>query len=325
MARMKAMVLTRFGGPDAFEPMDVPVPVVGPRQLRVRVMATAINPLDCQIRRGDYVEHVPLPAIIGHDVSGVVDEVGAGVSEFAVGDEVYYTPKIFGGNGSYAQWHVVDADIASLKPSRLSHPEAASLTLVGGTVIEALLARARLRIGETILIHGGAGGVGSIAIQLARSVGARIIVTARSRDRDFLLGLGADAVIDYATEDYVSAIALLTDGAGVDVVLDCVGGDTLARSPHVLAPLGRVVTLVDTAQPQDLLAAWGRNLTYHFVFTRQSRGKLDQLTNLIERGHIRPVVGAVLPFNDIPRAHELLDAGIGKSGIKGKIVIDLAA
>jgi NADPH2:quinone reductase len=187
-----------------------------------------------------------------------------------------------------------------------------------------LITRAQLRLGESILIHGGAGGVGSIAIQLAHAIGARVFATARSRDREFLLGLGADAVIDYATEDYEREIARLTDSAGVDVVLDCVGGNTLTRSPHVLASMGRVVSLVDTAQPQDLLAAWGRNLTYHFVFTRQHRGKLDQLTRLIDQGHIRPVIGAVLPFDDIPRAHGLVDAGIGNSGIKGKVVIDLS-
>ena len=164
---MKAVVLTRFGGADAFELRDVPVPHVGPRQVRVRVHATAVNPLDYQIRRGDYADHVPLPAIIGHDISGVIEEVGSHVTEFRTGDEVYYTPQIFGGPGSYAEQHVADVDLVGRKPENISHLEAASLTLVGGTVWEALVTRAQLAVGETILIHGGAGGVGTIAIQIA--------------------------------------------------------------------------------------------------------------------------------------------------------------
>ena len=156
---MKAAVLTRFGGPDAFELREVPVPEVGARQVRVRVHATAVNPLDYQIRRGDYTDYVPLPAIIGHDISGVVEELGSDVREFAVGDEVYYTPKIFGGAGSYAEQHVADVELVGRKPQNLTHVEAASLALVGGTVWEALVERAQLRVGETILIHGGAGGV----------------------------------------------------------------------------------------------------------------------------------------------------------------------
>jgi NADPH2:quinone reductase len=139
---MKAIVLHKFGGVDAFEMRDVSVPVVGPRQVRVRVHATALNPLDYQIRRGDYADHVPLPAIIGHDVSGVVEEKGADVCEFEIGDEVYYTPKIFGGPGSYAEQHVADVDLVARKPNNISHLEAASLTLVGGTVWEALVSRA---------------------------------------------------------------------------------------------------------------------------------------------------------------------------------------
>lgn len=139
---MKAAVLTRFGGTDAFELREVPVPPVGPQQLRVRVHATAVNPLDCQIRRGDYTDDVPLPAIIGHDISGVVEDVGSDVAEFRIGDEVYYTPKIFGGAGSYAEHHVVDVELVGRKPSNLSHLEAASLTLVGGTVWEAFIQRA---------------------------------------------------------------------------------------------------------------------------------------------------------------------------------------
>lgn len=319
---MKAIVLSKFGGFDAFEMRDVPVPVVGPRQVRVRVHATAINPLDYQIRRGDYADYVALPAIIGHDISGVVEEAGANVTEFNIGDEVYYTPKIFGGPGSYAEQHVADVKLVARKPHNISHLEAASLTLVGGTVWEALVARAQLAVHETILIHGGAGGVGTVAIQLAKAIGARVITTARRSNHDFVRSLGADEVIDHTSADYVSAVAQLTHGLGVNVVFDTIGGDTLTKSAFVLADAGRVVSIVDIAQPQNLIEAWGKNAAYHFVFTRQNRGKLDALTTLIERGQIKPVIGAVLPLARIGEAHELLEAG-GTRGLRGKVVIDV--
>lgn len=317
---MKAAVLTKFGGSDAFEMRDVAVPSVGPRDVRVRVHATAVNPLDYQIRRGDYAEYVPLPAITGHDISGVIEEVGDDVNQFAVGDEVYYTPLIFGAQGSYAEQHVANVDLIARKPKNLSHHEAASLTLVGGTVWEAFETRAQLRAGETVLIHGGAGGVGSIAIQVAKAMGAQVFTTASQKNHDFVKKLGADFAIDYHTQDYVEAINDLTGGVGVDLVLDTIGGDALSRSPLVLAQLGRVVTLVDIAQPQNLIEAWGRNASYHFLFTRQNRGKLDALTRLVERDLVRPVIGATFPLARIGEAHAHLEAG-SANGLRGKVVV----
>ena len=319
---MKAVVLARFGGADAFELREVPVPPVEPRQVRVRVHATAVNPLDHQIRRRDYADQVPLPAIIGHDISGVIEEVGSHVTEFRAGDAVYYTPRIFGGPGSYAEQHVADVDLVGRKPDTISHVEAASLTLVGGTVWEALVTRAQLTVGETILVHGGAGGVGTIAIQVAKAIGARVITTAKSADHEFVRSLGADAAIDYAT-DYVEDVAGLTRGRGVEVVLDAIGGDTLTRSPLTLADSGRVVSIVDIAQPQNLLEAWGRNAAYHFVFTRQNRGKLDALTTLVERGLVKPVIGAILPLARMGEAHELLE-NRRSYALRGKVAIDVA-
>ncbi|MFC7556622.1 zinc-dependent alcohol dehydrogenase family protein [Pseudoroseomonas wenyumeiae] len=299
------------------------MPPVGPHQVRVRVHATAVNPLDCQIRRGDYTDYVPLPAIIGHDISGVVEEVGSDVTEFGIGDEVYYTPKIFGGAGSYAEQNVVDVDLVGRKPRNLSHIEAASLTLVGGTVWEAFVQRAQLKVGETVLVHGGAGGVGTIAIQVAKAIGARVITTALARDHDFVRSLGADEAIDFMAEDYVKAVLRQTGGEGVNVVFDTIGGDTLTRSPLTLAAFGRVVSLVDIAQPQNLIEAWGKNAAYHFVFTRQNRGKLDALTNLIERGLVKPVIGAAFPLERMGEAHDLLENG-RTHGLRGKVAIDVS-
>ncbi|RON74054.1 NADPH:quinone oxidoreductase [Pseudomonas fluorescens] len=316
---MKAMILKSFGGPDSFELSDVPKPVPQAGQVLVRVHATSINPLDYQVRRGDYPDLVPLPAITGHDVSGVVEAIGPGVSAFAPGDEVWYTPQIFDGQGSYAEYHVAAESIIARKPASLSHLEAASLSLVGGTVWEALTVRAVLRVGESILIHGGAGGVGHVAIQVAKAMGARVFTTVREANAEFVRSLGADVVIDYTQEDYVEAIMRDTAGHGVDVVFDTIGGDTLSRSADALAQLGRVVSIVDIAQPQNLVQAWGKNASYHFVFTRQNRGKLDELSALVERGQLRPHVGAVYSLADIPLAHARLESA--NNGLMGKIAI----
>jgi NADPH2:quinone reductase len=316
---MKAIALTSFGGPEAFELCEVPKPEPHAGQVLVRVHATSINPLDYQVRRGDYRDVVQLPAITGHDVSGVVEEIGPGVTTVSPGDEVWYTPQIFDGPGSYAEYHVAAASIIGKKPASLNHLEAASLTLVGGTAWEALVVRAALRVGESILVHGGAGGVGHVAIQLARAMGARVFTTVREVNGDFVRTLGADVIIDYEQEDYVDAIRRETGSRGVDVVFDTIGGNTLSRSPDALAQLGRVVTIVDIAQPQNLVQAWGKNASYHFVFTRQNRGKLDELSALIERGQLRPHVGAVYALADIPLAHSRLESP--NNGVQGKIAI----
>ncbi|QIB53285.1 zinc-dependent alcohol dehydrogenase family protein [Pseudomonas sp. OIL-1] len=316
---MKAMVLKSFGGPESFELCEVPKPVPHAGQVLVRIHATSINPLDYQVRRGDYSDLVPLPAITGHDVSGVVEAVGPGVTSFVPGDEVWYTPQIFDGPGSYAEYHVAAESIIGSKPPSLSHLEAASLTLVGGTVWEALVVRAGLRVGESILVHGGAGGVGHVAIQVAKAIGARVFTTVREANFEFARSLGADVVIDYEQEDYVDAIRRETGGQGVDVVFDTIGGNTLSRSPDALAQLGRVVSIVDIAQPQNVIEAWGKNASYHFVFTRQNRGKLDELSTLIARDQLRPHVGAVYSLQDIGRAHALLETP--NNGLRGKVVI----
>lgn len=320
---MKALILNSFGGPESFELCDVPKPVPHAGQVLVRVHATSINPLDYQVRRGDYSGLVPLPAITGHDVSGVVEEIGPGVTTFAPGDEVWYTPQIFEGPGSYAEYHVAHESIIGKKPSSLSHLEAASLSLVGGTAWEALVVRGALKVGESILVHGGAGGVGHVAIQLAKAMGAKVFTTVREANAEFARSMGADVIIDYEKEDYVDVIQRETAGRGVDVVFDTIGGNTLSRSPDALAQLGRVVSIVDISHPQNLVQAWGKNASYHFVFTRQNRGKLDEMSALIANGKLRPHLGAVYSLADIPLAHSRLESP--NNGIQGKIAIAVSS
>ncbi|MBT3155220.1 zinc-binding dehydrogenase [Streptomyces sp. CHD11] len=318
---MRVMELVRFGDADtAFATRELPRPTPGPGQVLVRVEATSVNPLDLQTRRGDYRDQVALPAVIGNDVSGVVVETGPGAGDFQTGDEVWYLAPIFAGQGTYAEFHVVDQALVARKPAALSHVEAAGLALVGVTVWEALVERAGTRVGERVLVHGGAGGVGSVAVQLAGALGAEVVTTARAKDHEFVTGLGADVAIDFSTGDYVPQVREL---GGVDVVLDTVGRDTLARSPEVLADRGRVVSIVDIPEPQNLLAAWGVNATYHFLFASPGRAKLEALGRLVDRGKLRPVVGAVVPLADIAQAHTLLEGGSveGRSRPRGKIVV----
>jgi NADPH2:quinone reductase len=287
----------------------------------VRVLATSVNPLDLQTRRGDYRDQVALPAVIGNDASGVVVETGPGAGDFQPGDEVWYLAPIFAGQGTYAEFHVVDQALVARKPARLSHVEAAGLALAGVTVWEALVERAGVRVGERVLVHGGAGGVGSAAIQVASALGAEVVTTARARDHKFVAELGADVAIDFSAGDYVPQVRAL---GGVDVVLDTVGGDTLTRSPEVLADRGRVVSIVDIPEPQNLLAAWGVNATYHFLFVSPGRAKLQALGRLVDQGKLLPVIGTVLPLADIAQAHTLLEggsAGEGRGRPRGKIAI----
>ncbi|TCD28677.1 NADPH:quinone oxidoreductase [Pedobacter psychrodurus] len=320
---MKAAVLNEFGSVEKFEILDVPTPKPGFGEVLVKVMATSVNPLDYQVRRGDYRNELQLPVITGHDVSGVIVETGTGVKNFKVGDEVYYTPEIFKGQGSYAEYHVANESIIGIKPKNVSHLEAATFPLAAGTAWEMLYTRAQLKINQTILIHGGAGGVGIPTIQLAKAMGATVFITARTVHHQMLKGFGADYTIDYETENYIDEILKLTDNQGVDVVIDTLGGNTLSDSGKVLSQMGQVVTLVDIEKPQNLIHAWGKNATYHFVFTRQSRNKLDELTKLIESGKLKPVVGKVFPLSEIGNAHSLLEFRKGAEDFYGKIGIQV--
>ncbi len=313
---MRALVLTGFGGVEAFAWRMVEVPEPGAGQLLVRVLGTSANPLDYQTRRGDYREELALPAIIGSDVSGVVAAVGPGAREFEVGAEVFYLPPPFSG-GSFAEFHVVDEAVVARRPRNLSHTEAGVLPCAGATAWECLIERGRLRVGDTVLIHAAAGGVGSLAVQIARAAGATVFATCSARSREFVAALGPDRVIDYRDEDAIDVVRREADGGGVDLILDTVGGDTIERSPYALRPGGRIVSIVDIAQPQSLLEAWNRNAELQFVFTPPRRATLDRLRVLVERGVVRPLIDSVLPLEQAPTALARLEAG----GVRGKIAL----
>lgn len=318
---MKTILITNYGGPEVLQLTEMPDPVIrDPSQVLVKVKATSINPLDYQIRRGDYASLFDLPMITGHDIAGNIIAVGESVKKWKPGDKVYYSPR-FGSSGSYSEYHLTDESSLSRMPDTISYEEAASIPLIGGTVWEMLVVRAQLKKGDRILILGGAGGVGTLAIQVAKSLGAFVYTTGQSILHEKLKNLGADVVIDHHKENYIEEIKTHTNGKGVNVIIDTVGGTTLSDSPIALADYGSVVTLVDIPQPQNLINAWEKNATYHFVFTRQSRDELHHITELIETGHVKPVIDSIYPLEDVQKAHQRIEDSKRDRPLLGKIVL----
>ncbi len=327
---MKACVVTKAGGPEVLEIQEIPKPEPGPEEILVRVFACGINPVDYKIRKGLVSVPYTYPLILGYDVSGIIEAVGSGVMSLRPGDAVYYCPPI-SLPGAYAEYHKVNWKLAVLKPNKLSHMETASIPLVGLTAWESLFDRGRIRIGETILIHGGAGGVGSMAIQLARWAGLTILTTTEHENEDFVRELGADHAINYRESDFVEAIKALTNGRGVDVVFDTVGGKTLAHSLEAVALNGRVVSIVETKEPISLMPLFLRNASFHYEFMAlgmtygegfdRKKNILSYLSILAERDIIRPVVQHTYPLAEAAAAHHWLET----KHIRGKVVLTINA
>jgi NADPH:quinone reductase len=314
---MRAMVIKRFGGPDVFERQERERPAPGPGQALVRVIASGTNPVDAKIRQAGSWAQIPFPAVLGYDVSGVVEELGPGVTEFKVGDEVFYTPEIFGNpHGSYAEYTVASAGIVARKPANLSHVEAAGIPLAGGTAWEAIVRRLNVRPGETVLIHGGAGGVGSFAIQFAKAAGARVIATASRANHPALHELGADVAVDYRDADVAEQVMGAAAGHGVDAAFDTAGGN-VSMSTLVTRPFGRIATILPP--DGDLSALYTRNQTLFGTFLTREGVRLREMTPLFEREQVKVVVDAVLPLEEVGKAHERLDSGHGR----GKIILQV--
>lgn len=313
---MRAMFIKEFGGPEVFEMRETEKPEPGANEVLVRVHATSVNPVDISIRQAGAWAGVKPPTIIGYDVSGVIEDVGSAVADLKVSEEVYYSPLISHKPGSYAEYHVADQKIVARKPEPLSHVQAATLPLVGMTAWDALVEKAHLRVGEAVLIH-GCGGVGSIAVQLAKAAGAYVIVVSSDYMVETARELGADRAIDYKSEDFVDIVKDETDGFGVDVVLDTVGGDTLTRSIPITKPFGRMVGIV--SNDSGFKSAFHKNIDVYPTFLQRTAYKLDALRVLVERGQIKPVIGAIMGLEALPEAHRKLSAG----GVEGKIAIKI--
>ena len=260
---------------------------------------------------------VPMPAILGYDAAGVVDAVGAAVSHLVPGDEVFYSARIFGRQGTYAEYHVEDAAIVAKKPLNLSFEEAASLPLAAITAHDTIIAFFKTKPGDTVLVHAGAGGVGVYAVQLAKAAGARVLATGRSENAELIRDLGADEVIDYRACRFEDEVNRLTDGRGVDAAFDTVGGDTIARSIQCVRPYGKLSTIV--AVEGDVSAMIFKNQTLHGGFMERTREKIQALVTLAARGIVNPVIDSVFPLEAVADAHRKLEGG----GMRGKIVLTI--
>lgn len=310
-ATMSAVSISRFGGPEVLRVEEVPRPAPGPGELLVRVHAAAVNPVDTGVRAGQSqgIAGARLPYIPGYDLSGVVAEVGEGVTRFAPGDEVFAMLHLRRG-GAYAEYAIVKDAEAAAKPVSVSHAEAASLPLVALTVWQAFFDTADLQPGQTVLIHAGAGGVGSAAIQIAKWRGARVIATASARNHDFMRSLGADVVIDYTTERFEDI------ARDVDVVLDPIGGDTQVRSLETLRDGGILVGLMGlTGQARSP----ARNVRATAILVDPDSAQLRRIAGLVDSGDLRPVVSHLLPLEQAAEAHRQSET----RRTRGKIVLEV--
>lgn len=315
---MKAVVIERFGPSEVMKLVEQPTPSPADDEILVRVKAASVNPVDIQTRRGDYQDSVALPARLGVDCAGVVEKVGRDVRHLQVGDEVFYVPRLLENEGSYATHHVEKASIVAKKPVSISFEEAATLPLSAGTAWECLIERGRLKSGDKVLVHGGAGGVGVYAIQIARHFGAHVVTTSGPQNRNFVGSLGADVSYDYRSASLYEDLRR-DYPSGFDIVLDTVGQKTIEKSLALLATSGRLVSIVDMSDPQNLISGWQANAELHFVFTTQSGQRLAELARVVDAGGIKPIVERVMKLSDIVLAHDLIEAG----NRKGKIAISI--
>jgi NADPH:quinone reductase len=324
---MRAIVLREHGGPEVLRLEEMPVPTPGRRQLLVQVHATSVNPVDTKVRRGGGARR-EMPIVLGFDVSGIVRACGPDVEGWREGDPVFGCPNLFG-PGANAEYVLLDARAAAPKPSTVDHATAACLPLVGLTAWEALHDRARIQPGQTVLVHGGAGGVGHVAAQLVRLHGCRVITTAGRPDsiafcRDVL---GCDELIDYENTDFVTRVRELTAGRGADVVLDTVGDETFRRSIDCVVAGGQLVTLLASTPGDRAPLLLVHSITVHYEFMGAAVANdlnparqgaiLDAISRLVDRGLVRPRISAQFPLEQVAEAHRQVETGhtIGKVSV----------
>lgn len=332
---MQASFIRRYGSNDVLEYGDLPRPQPGAGQLLVKVHAAGVNPVDYKIRNGamKMVVPLPFPLVLGSELSGVVEQVGAGVSRFKPGDAVFARLSVHH-IGAYAEYAVLDADLAALKPANLSHIEAASVPLAALTAWQALFERGGLRGGQTVLVHGGSGGVGSFAIQIAKQIGARVVTTVGTRNVELARSLGSDVVVDYKNQRFEDCVR------NCDLVLDTQAGDIQRRSFAVLKRGGVLVSIAGMpdrkfAKAFELnpLLGWlfhamnrkqralahASGTRFEYLFMHPSGEQLTQIATLLESGQIKPVIDKVFPLAQTGAALAYCEAG----HVTGKVVIEV--
>jgi NADPH:quinone reductase-like Zn-dependent oxidoreductase len=333
---MKAFVVARYGKGDVHAAV-LPEPVVGRRDVLVKVSAAGVNPLDIMVRNGEFKQLLKYkaPFALGHDVAGVVTRVGAEVRGFAIGDQVYARPRDLR-IGTFAEYIAIDQDDVALKPASLSLQQAAAVPLVALAAWQILVEKAEIQPGQKVLVHAGAGGLGSTVIQLAKHLGAHVATTASAAKADVVRDLGADIVIDYTAQDFSQILS------GYDLVVDSLGGENLMKSLAVLKPGGLAIGVtgppdagfakqLGAPKPFEFVlsflsrkvrkAAEKLGVRYSFFFMHASGAQLRELAALYDAGHLRPVIDSTFPFDQTLQALAYVEGGKAKAG-KVVIVVD---
>ncbi|HYD18406.1 MAG TPA: zinc-binding dehydrogenase [Patescibacteria group bacterium] len=325
---MKAYILDRPGAPDTLRLADMPVPQPKRGEVRVKVGAVALNPVDYKVAARGHSDWT-FPFILGLDVAGVIDAVGEGVADWAMGERVYYHGDLRK-NGGYAEYAVIDADALARIPAVVSFTQAAALPTAGFTAYQAIHRKGAFRAGQTILIHGGSGGVGGFAIQLAKRLGLQIFTTGSPKNFDKVKALGAAAAIDY-NGDVAAEIGRLTNGRGVDIVIDTVSAASATESYHLLAHSGHLVCVVglpdftvwkpfEKAASVHELALGAAHASGDRAAVRELGRIAEELVALVAAGDIDPLVGETAPFDALPDALGRLQR---REVASGKVVIAL--
>lgn len=306
---MKAIRIHSFGGPDVLEVETLPDPRPGPDEMLVKIAAASVNPVDHKIRTGAYpaVKADRLPYTLGRDISGRVENCDARVDGFKPGDAIYAMLGI--DRGGYSEYVLVKAGEAAGMPRRLDYIAAAAVPLAGLTAWQGLFRHGKLHAGQRVLIHAGSGGVGHLAVQFAKAMGAYVITTVSEKHVDFVCRLGADEVIDYKATRFEEV------ARDVDLVFDCVGGETLARSWNVVKPGGHVITIAAQAE-----STTDERARAAFFIMEPKREQLSEVAQLLDAGRLRPFVEDVLPLE---RAREAY-ARAARGGMRGKIVLQVS-
>lgn len=314
MATMKAVVINEYGDFDVLKYTDVPKPEVTDDTVLIQVHAAGINPVDCKTREGqamagDYQDKY-FPLIIGWDVSGVVEAVGQNVTQFKAGDEVYGMVGFPEPGSAYAEYVVTNPSMIALKPKNLSHVEASVVPLVALTSWQALFDTAGLEAGQKVLIHAAAGGVGHIAVQLAKWKGATVIGTASERNAEFLKSIGVDQHVDYTKVQFEDVLSDL------DVVYDMLGYDSPLRSIKTLKDNGFLVSILTSGTNEDDMPD---HVRWAWILVGENQSQLMKITELIEAGDLTPTVSHVFSLEQLPDAHKQIDSG----HTRGKIAIQI--
>jgi len=309
---MKAVVIHGYGGPEVLKYEDIPRPEPKDDQLLVQVIAAGVNPVDGMIRSGMFAKegNRAFPIILGGDVAGVVEKVGNKITKFKAGDPVFAYVSL-DNSGGYAQYALITEREAAPKPKSLTYVEAAAVPIVAMTAWQALIDTAKLKSGQTVLIHGGSGGVGSFAIQIAKARGAKVIATASTANQDLLKQLGADVAIDYTKQKFEDV------AKDVDVVLDSIGGDTLVRSYGVVKKGGIIVSLVARPKESELEKHGIRGAALN---VEPNSEELAEIGKLIDNKKIKVIVSQTFPLSEAMKAQEQVATG----HTRGKIVLKVA-